>query len=302
MRILVTGASGWIGSAVVPELLAAGHQVVGLARSDAAADVIAAGGAEVVRGSLADLDGLRAAAASVDGVVHLAFDHATAFGGGFVEAAQGDRRAVDALGEGLAGSGGDRPFVVASGVAGLAAGRVATEDDRPDPDGPAAVRIATGDAALALAARGVRPVVVRFAPTVHGPGDTGFVASLARTARERGASGYVGDGSNRWPAVHRLDAARLVARAVAAAPAGSVLHATAEEGVALRDVATVIGRQLGVPVVSVDPADASEHFGWLGMFVGVDTPASSAVTQARTGWEPVHPGLLADLEAGHYPG
>ncbi|WP_406463480.1 SDR family oxidoreductase [Streptomyces sp. NBC_00111] len=299
MRIFVTGASGWIGSAVVPELIGAGHQVVGLARSDSSAAALTEAGAEVVRGTVDDLGVLREAAAAADGVIHLAFKHDIAFSGDFLGAAEADRRAVDAFGDALAGTG--RPFVIASGVAGLLPGRVATERDMPTIDGsPLSVRAATSQAVLALAPRGIRSSVVRLSPTCHGEGDNGFTAALVATARARGVSGYIGDGANRWPAVHRLDAARLFRLAVEKAPAGSVLHGVAEEGVAIRDIAGVIGRHLGVPVTSVDPSAAGEHFGWLAGFLGVDAPVSHALTGELLDWRPTRPGLLQDLEAGHY--
>ncbi|MFJ9061552.1 SDR family oxidoreductase [Streptomyces sp. NPDC102409] len=299
MRIFVTGASGWIGSAVVPELIGAGHQVVGLARSDSSAAALTEAGAEVVRGTVDDLGVLRDAAAAADGVIHLAFKHDIAFSGDFLGAAEADRRAVDAFGDALAGTG--RPFVIASGVAGLLPGRVATERDMPTIDGsPLSVRAATSQAVLALAPRGIRSSVVRLSPTCHGEGDNGFTATLVATARARGVSGYIGDGANRWPAVHRLDAARLFRLAVEKAPAGSVLHGVAEEGVAIRDIAGVIGRHLGVPVTSVDPSAAGEHFGWLAGFLGVDAPVSHALTVELLDWRPTRPGLLQDLEAGHY--
>ncbi|WDM15946.1 SDR family oxidoreductase [Streptomyces lavenduligriseus] len=299
MRFFVTGASGWIGSALVPDLLTAGHQVVGLARSDASAAALTGAGAEAVRGDLDDLDVLRATAAASDGVIHLAFKHDLAFGGDFEGAGAADRRAVDALGEALAGTG--RPFVLASGLAGLAPGRVATERDMPPADGSAAaIRGATAEAVLALASRGVRSSVVRLSPTCHGAGDNGFMAMLVATARAKGVSGYIGDGANRWPAVHRLDAARLFRLAAEKAPAGSVLHGAAEEGIALRDIAEVIGRRLGVPTVSVAPEDAVGHFTWMSHFLGVDAAASSTLTRDLVGWEPVHPGLLADLDQEHY--
>ncbi|CAL9356147.1 SDR family oxidoreductase [Streptomyces sp. enrichment culture] len=299
MRFFVTGASGWIGSALVPDLLTAGHQVVGLARSDASAAALTRAGAEAVRGDLDDLDVLRATAAASDGVIHLAFKHDLAFGGDFEGAGAADRRAVDALGEVLAGTG--RPFVLASGLAGLAPGRVATERDMPPADGSAAaIRGATAEAVLALASRGVRSSVVRLSPTCHGAGDNGFMAMLVATARAKGVSGYIGDGANRWPAVHRLDAARLFRLAAEKAPAGSVLHGAAEEGIALRDIAEVIGRRLGVPTVSVAPEDAVGHFTWMSHFLGVDAAASSTLTRELVGWEPVHPGLLADLDQEHY--
>ncbi|MET8771770.1 SDR family oxidoreductase [Streptomyces sp. NPDC004658] len=299
MRFFVTGASGWIGSALVPDLIEAGHQVVGLARSDASAAALTAAGAEAVRGTVDDLGVLRDAAAASDGVIHLAFKHDVAFSGGFQEAAEADRRAVDAFGDALAGTG--RPFVLASGLLGVAPGRLATERDRPALQGSHfAIRQTTAEAALALAERGVRSSVVRLSPTCHGEGDNGFVASLVGIARAKGVSGHPGDGTARWPAVHRLDAARLFRLAAEKAPAGSVLHGAAEEGLALRDIAEVIGRHLGVPVTSVAPEAVAEHFGWLSGPLGFDTVASSALTRELLGWEPVQPGLLADLDEGHY--
>ncbi|MEU6431562.1 SDR family oxidoreductase [Microbispora sp. NPDC046973] len=304
MRVFVTGASGWIGSAVVPELIGAGHEVVGLARSDASAAALARAGAQVCRGTLDDLDILRSAAAASDGVIHLAFKHDIAFAGDFQGAADADRRAVEALGEALAGSG--RPFVLASGLLGLTPGRVTTERDGRDSgsaaahdDGPPA-RQATALWTLDLASHGVRSSVLRLPPTVYGEGDHGFMAALVGIARGRGVSGYVGDGSNRWPGVHRLDAAHLFRLALEKAPAGSVLHAVTDEGVPIRAAAEVIGRHLGLPVVSIPREEASEHFSWLGGMIGIDAPASSALTRELMGWQPVQPGLLDDLDKGHY--
>src|SRR5215213_3937516 len=306
MRVFVTGASGWIGSAVVPELIGAGHDVVGLARSDASADALAAAGAEVQRGSLDDLDSLRAGAGASDGVIHLAFKHDLAFTGDFSGAAAADRRAIEAFAEALEGS--DRPFLIASGTLGVAPGRVATErDGRPAPDAPPPItgggaqnRLANAHLTLSLASRGIRSSVVRLPPTCHGDGDNGFMAFVAAIARDKGVSGYVGDGSNRWPAVHRLDAARVFRLALETAPAGSVLQAVADEGVPIRDVAEVIGRHLDLPVVPVSGEDAGEHFGFLGDWLGMDSPASSELTRKLLGWEPAHPGLLDDLDQGHY--
>ena len=305
MRVFVTGASGWIGSAVVPELIGAGHQVTGLARSDASAAALTAAGAQVQRGTLDDLDILRSAAAGSDGVIHLAFKHDIAFTGDFQGAADADRRAVETFGEALAGSG--RPFVIASGTLGLALGRVATERDGRDPDSGATplvggpnIRLENAQMTLALAARDVRSSVLRLPPTVHGEGDNGFMATLVGIARGKGVSGYIGDGSNRWPAVHRLDAALLFRLAMEQAPAGSVLHAIADEGVPIRAVAEVIGRHLDLPVVSVSPADAAEHFTWLGGFLAADSPASSTLTRELLGWQPTQPGLIEDLDKGHY--
>jgi nucleoside-diphosphate-sugar epimerase len=304
MRVFITGASGWIGSAVVPELIDAGHQVTGLARSDASAAALTAAGAGVQRGTLDDLGTLRSAAAASDGVIHLAFKHDVAFSGDFQGAADADRRAVETFGEALAGTG--RPFLIASGTLGLAPGQVATERDGRDPgaaahlSGGPRTRHATALMTLSLASRGVRSSVVRLPPTVHGEGDHGFLATLVGIDRDHGVSGYIGDGTNRWPAVHRLDAAHLFCLALERAPAGSVLHAVADEGVPIRAVAEVIGRHLDLPVVSIAPEDAGAHFSWLGAFLGTDSPASSALTRGLLGWQPVQPGLLDDLDKGHY--
>jgi nucleoside-diphosphate-sugar epimerase len=298
MRVFVTGATGWIGSAVVPELIAAGHHVVGLARSDASAAALATAGAEAQRGDLDDLDGLRSAAAASDGVIHLAFKHEEAFSGNFPAAAEADRRAIETLGGALEGS--DRPLVIASGFAGQTPGVVATEEDVPDPDAPAGHRTLSERMALSLASSGVRSSSVRLSPTVHGDGDHGFVASLVAVAREKRVSGFIGDGANHWPAVHRLDAARLFRLALEQAGAGSVLHGAAEEGVPVRAIAEVIGRHLDLPVVSIAPEDAGEHFGWLSTFLAFDVLASSALTRESLGWQPTHPTLLDDLEQGHY--
>jgi nucleoside-diphosphate-sugar epimerase len=304
MRIFVTGASGWIGSAVVPELIGAGHQVVGLARSDASAAALTAAGAAVQHGTLDDLDVLRTAAAASEAVIHLAFKHDLAFSGDFQGAADADTRAIETFGDALAGS--DRPFVIASGVLGFAPGHVSTELDGHGNDAAGAAlpagprtRLSNAEMTLSSASRGVRSSVMRLAPTVHGDGDTGFVATLVDIARAKGVSGYIGDGSNRWPAVHRFDAARLF-RLALEAPAGSTLHAIADEGVPIRDIAEVIGRHLELPVVSVAPDDAAEHFTWLAGFLAADSPASSALTRELLGWQPTHPGLIEDLDEGHY--
>ena len=291
MRVFVTGATGWIGSAVVPELIGAGHRVLGLARSDSSAAAIAATGAEVLRGDLDDLDALSAGAAGSDGVIHLAFIH------DFTQleaSVRADARAIEAMGAALEGSG--KPLVVASGTPPLP-GSVATERDEPAPVGPMAGRAANARAALGMAARGVRSSVVRLPRSVHGEGDHGgLIARLIGIARDKGVSGYVGDGSSRWPAVHVLDAARLLRLAVEQAPAASVLHAVADEGVPVRDFAAVIGRHLDLPAASV-PA---EDFGFLGMVLAVDQPASSVLTRELLGWRPVQPGLIEDLDEGHY--
>jgi nucleoside-diphosphate-sugar epimerase len=304
MNVFVTGASGWIGSAVVAELLGAGHQVVGLARSEASAAALSAAGAQVQRGDLDDLDALQRAAAASDGVIQLAFNHEIAFSGGFQAAADSERRAVETIGEALAGS--DRPFVIASGLLGLQPGRLATERDGHGPNtavaaaGGPETRRATAEYTLALASRSVRASIVRLAPTNHGEGDNGFMAALVSIARAKGAAGYIGDGSQRWPAVRRLDSAHLFRLALETASAGSTLHAVAEEGVPIRAIAEVIGRHLGIPVVAIAPEDAGKHFGWIGGFLAIDSPVSSALTRELLGWQPAQPGLIDDLEQGHY--
>ena len=297
MRVFVTGASGFIGSAVVPELLSAGHQVVGLARSDASAARLAAAGAEVRRGDLDDLGALGEAAAGSDAVIHLAFKHELVYGGDFEGAAIADRAAIEALGEALAGSG--KPFAIASGTALLSVGRVATEADRPGGEGHLAARAANAAFAIGLAERGVRSSVVRLTPTVHDAGDQGFIPAVVGVAQGTGVSAYVGDGTQRWPAVHRSDAARLFRLAIEQAPAGTVLHAVGEEGVVLREVAELIGARLGVPTESITAEAAVEHFGFLGPLLATDMPASSSATRELLGWEPTAPGLLEDM-AAHY--
>jgi nucleoside-diphosphate-sugar epimerase len=305
MRVFVTGASGWIGSAVVPELIGAGHQVVGLARSDASAAALTAAGAAVQRGTLDDLDILASAAAASDGVIHLAFKHDIAFSGDFQGAADADRRAVETFAEALAGT--DRPFVIASGLLGLGLGHPTTERDGHDldgvraamPEGPRA-RWETAEFVLSLEARGVRSSILRLPPTNHGDGDNGFVPMLVGIARDKGVSAYIGDGTSRWPAVHRLDSARLFRLALEKAPAGSTLHAVADEGVPIRDIAEVIGRHLDIPVASLSPEEAAGHFTWMAGFLAMDSAASSALTREWMGWHPTQPGLIEDLEQGHY--
>ncbi|HEY3466304.1 MAG TPA: SDR family oxidoreductase [Amycolatopsis sp.] len=288
MRVFVTGATGFVGSAVVRELLGAGHEVVGLARSDEKAATLAATGAEVRRGTLQDIEGLRAAAAGADAVVHTAYIHDDF--ADLTAAAATDRAAIAALGEALEG----KPFVVTAATGPVAPGRVATEEDVADPDFP---RSQSEAAALAFAERGVRVSVLRLPHSVHGEGDRhGFVPALIRLAREKGVSAYPGDGAGRWAAVHRLDAARAYRLAVEAGLSGVRLHAVGDEGAPLRVLAEVIGRHLGVPVESAAP----DHFGWLAHFAALDSPASSELTRKWLGWVPEGAGLVADLEAGHY--
>ena len=296
MRVFVTGATGFIGSAIVRELLEAGHSVTGLARSDQAAANLAAAGAEVHRGSLTDLDSLRAGAATADGVIHTAYIHDFSPAGDPAGAARTDGRAIEALGETLAGSG--KPLVVASGTALLAPGRPATEEDKMPDDTPHP-RVSE-QVALRFAGRGVRVSAMRLPPSVHGQDDHGFVPALIGIARAKGLAAYVGDGSNRWAAVHRLDAARLFRLALESAPAGARLHAVGDEGVPFRDIAEVIGRHLSLPVTGISRAEADAHFGGFALFASMDVPASSVITQQRYGWRPAQPGLIADLEAGHY--
>jgi nucleoside-diphosphate-sugar epimerase len=297
MRVFVTGATGFIGSAVVRELLDTGYEVTGLARSDQAAAALGAAGAGVHRGSLEDPASLRSGATAADGVIHTAYVHDFSENNDAAAYARIDRRAIETIGGALAGS--DRPLVVASGLV-HAPGRLATEEDGA-PDNPAYPRVSE-PVALSLAGRGVRVSVVRLPPSVHGEGDHAFVPALIGIARAKGLSAYLSDGSNRWAAVHRLDAAHLFRLALEAAPAGARWHGVDDEGVPFRDIAEVIGRHLNLPVTSLSPGEAQDHFGLFAMFASMDVPASSALTRKQLGWEPAHPALIPDLDKGHYFG
>jgi nucleoside-diphosphate-sugar epimerase len=295
MRVFVTGASGWIGSATVDELLADGYEVTGLARSDASAAALQGKGARVRRGDLDDLASIRAGAEAAEAVIHLANKHDFSHPAVSIAA---ERAAVQTIGDALAGTG--RPFLLASGVAALSPGRPATEHDASPFHGPDSPRGGSENLALGFVDRGVHTVSLRFAPTVHGARDHGFIAAIAAVAREKGVSGYPGDGTNRWAAVHRSDAARLVALGLAKAPAGARLHAVAEEGVPTREIAEAIGRALNLPVASIDPDDVHRHFGWIGTFFGMDLTATSTVTRELLGWAPTGPTLIEDIDAGGY--
>jgi nucleoside-diphosphate-sugar epimerase len=293
MRIFVTGATGWVGSAIVKDLIAAGHRVLGLARTAQGAQALSAAGAAVHRGSLSERDSLRSGTEQADAVIHTAFNHDFSK---FEENCAEDQRAIETLGEVLQGS--DRPLLVTSGVALLSPGRTATEQDAPPHNSPFPRK--SEQAADALVKRGVKASVVRLAPSVHGHGDHGFVPILIKIAREQGVSAYVGDGLNRWPAVHRLDAARVYRLALERGVAGGPFHAVAEEGVPFKAIAEVIGRRLNVPVVSKSPEEAAAHFGWFAMFAGINAPTSSAGTRAQLNWKPEQPGLIADIDHPAY--
>ena len=292
MRVFVTGPSGSIGSTLVPQLIDAGHDVVGLARSEGSANFLVAAGAEVHRGSLEDLESLRAGAAASDGVIHLAFIHDFSQ---FLTSVETDMRAIEAMGTALEGSG--RPFVIASGTPGVDVGHVATEQDMPDPSFP---RSAAAQLTLSLAERGVRSFVLRLPPSVHGAGDHGFIATLVDIARAKGVSGYVGEGAARWSAVHRIDAASLFRLALEHAAPGSVLHGLANEGVETRVIAGAIGRNLDLPVSSIPAEEAPAHFDWMAPFFSIGRAASSELTREMLAWEPTQPGLIEDIDQGHY--
>jgi nucleoside-diphosphate-sugar epimerase len=291
MRVFVTGATGFVGSAIVRELIASGHQVLGLTRSDAGAEQLKAAGAEAHRGTLEDLDSLRDGARQADAVIHTAFDHDWSR---FAQNCEDDRNAILAMGSVLEGS--RRQLLVTSGLAALAPGRIATEADEVPADGPRASEAA----AAMLAARGVRASGVRLAPSTHDTGDHGFVPRLIAIARQKGVSAYIGDGRNRWTGVHRLDAARLYRMALEKGVESGPYHAVDEEGIPFREIAEVIGRRLGVPVVSKTLQEASEHFGWFARFAAMDAPASNARTRSALGWQPKQPGLLADIDRPAY--
>ena len=295
MRVFVTGATGFIGSATVTELLAAGHQVLGLARNDAAAQTLERLGAEVHRGELADLDSLAAGARAADGVLHLAFIHDFH---NYAESIEADRRAIQAMTRALEGSG--KPFVGTSGTLLFGSGRAGTEADSLPTEGHVHPRAAAEALVLGAATRGVRASLVRLAPTVHGRGDHGFIPFIIQRARQNGVAAYVGDGSNRWPAVHRLDAARLFRLALDKAVPGSRFHGVAEEGIPMRAIAETIGRGLGVPARGLPPDQVAAHFDWMAGFVAIDNPSTSAITRESLDWRPDGPGLLNDLREGGY--
>jgi nucleoside-diphosphate-sugar epimerase len=292
MRVFVTGATGFIGSAIVKELIGSGHNVRGLARSDAAAASLKAAGADVHRGSLDDLESMRTGASAADGVIHTAFNHDFSK---FKANCETDRQVIEALGSVLEGS--NRPLVITSGTGLLGQGQLATEDSQASTTIP---RVASEQAAASVAARGVHVSVVRLSPSVHGDGDHGFVPMLIGFAREKGASAYIGDGMNRWPAVHRLDAAHLFRLALEKNAAGARYHGVADEGVPFREIAAVIGRRLNLPVVAKSAEEAGDHFGWFAHFAALDNPSSSQKTRELLGWQPKQPGLISDLDRPGY--
>ena len=294
MRIFVTGATGFVGSAIVQELQGSGHHVLGLARSDASAESLAAMGAEVHRGDLEDLESLRSGAAMSDGVIHAGFIHDFAR---FKEVCEVDRQAIGALGDGLAGS--QRPLIVTSGTAMLTTESIATEDHRRSAPSDAYPR-ASEAAAEELVARGINASIVRLSPSVHGDGDHGFVPMLINIARKKGVSAYIGDGQNRWTAVHRLDAAHLFRLALEKAVGGARYHGVAEEGIAFKDIAQVIARRLDIPLVAKSQHEAAEHFSWFTLFAGLDSPATSIKTQHELGWKPKQLELIADMDRSIY--
>jgi nucleoside-diphosphate-sugar epimerase len=291
MRVFVTGATGFIGSAIVEELIAGGHEVLGLSRSDTGAAALTAAGAKVLRGSLQDLESLKRGAAAADGVIHCAFIHDFTT---FAANCATDQAAIEAMGGALAGS--NKPFIATSGVLGLAPGRVGTEEDSPGSDLPRK----SEEAGLALVSQGVRAIVIRLSPSVHGDGDHGFVPMLIQAARDKGFAAYVGEGKNRWPAVHRRDTARLYRLALEKGTAGARFHGVADEGIPVRDIAEIIGKRAGVPAVSRSAEETGAALGFLGYVLGMDAPTSSKLTQDRLGWKPTHVGLIRDLEEGRY--
>lgn len=293
MRVFLTGATGFVGSAVTRELINAGHQVLGLTRSDKGAETLKAAGAEPHHGTLEDLDSLRHGAATTDGTIHCGFVHDFS---NFAKSCEIDRVAIETIGTALAGS--DRPFLNTSGLAGLPPERLSTEEDAVALD--AFPRAQAEALTLAFAARNVRAGIVRLSPSVHGVGDHGFVPMIIGVAREKSVSAYIGDGANRWPGVHRLDAARLYRLALEKGPAGTRYHGVADEGVPTREIAEVIGRRLKLPVRSISAEEAKTHFGWMALFFGMDLAASSALTRERLGWHPTEPGLLADIDQDAY--
>lgn len=293
MRVFLTGATGFVGSAVTKELIDAGHQVLGLTRSEKGGEALEAAGAEAHHGTLEDLDRLRTGAETTDGTIHCGFVHDFA---NFARSCETDRRAIETIGSALAGS--DRPFLNTSGLAGMSFGRLSTENDEPAPH--ATPRAPAEGLTLGFASRGVRAGIVRLSPSVHGEGDHGFVPMIINVAREKGVSAYIGAGANRWPGVHRLDAARLYRLALENGAAGARHHGVADEGVPTREIAEVVGRRLNLPVRSITAEEAKSHFGWMAFFFAMDLAASSALTRERLGWQPTRPGLPADIDQEHY--